>query len=81
MARILNASQAEMVIKAMAYMNNVNASAEFELRNGQNQKIRVFCGIDNHVRVDLFAAKNCDCKMEIFGTQSQFAFEYGVLDN
>jgi hypothetical protein len=81
MARILTAVQAQRMMQALAYINDIATNeTTIELFNDKRQKIKV-CFYGNRVAVTLFGAFPKDDKEERFGTQSQFAYEYGVLDN
>lgn len=81
MARILTAVQAQRMMQAMAHINDIAThEVTIELFNDKRQKIKV-CFFGNRVSVDLVGAFPMDDRSERFGTQSQFAFEYGVLDN
>jgi hypothetical protein len=78
MARILTTTQAERMLQAMAYINDIAThETQIELFNAEGRKVRViFYG--NQVSVDLFGAFPKDNRHERYGSQAEFGSAYNI---
>lgn len=78
MPLILTPTQAQRIVEAAAYLNDIAIhETNIELFNAKNQKVRV-CIFGNQVHVDLFACLPKDNMSERYATQSAFSSTYGA---